>query len=364
MIHIKKITLPETGRVLVISDIHGDLQLFQALLKKVHYTLDDTLIINGDLCEKGANSLGVIRYAKKLMDENNHVYLTEGNCDRLIHHVFDHDPDVFGHLAQHPHSIMNEWLQENGKTIADFDSVQQLSTFYTEHCGSELDWLFSLPTALDSDRYLFIHAGLDDREDWQETSHRSAVSLPHFYTGTHQAEKVVIVGHWPVVNYRANTLSSHNPIIDLTKRIISIDGGNQVRFDGQLNALIIERRPQGDQISSTYVDHFQRVETIRHSYTAPDGFVGTLNYPNYKVRLLEKGKYFSLCENIALGLKQWLKNEYLTQKEDGSYVAGDLSASGLSVSAQDQVAIIDNKCAGYTLIKKNGAVGWVPKYCF
>ncbi|GAY78208.1 metallophosphoesterase [Sporolactobacillus inulinus] len=363
MIHIQKIALPETGRVLVISDIHGDLHLFQQLLKKVSYTPADTLILNGDLCERGPSSLGVIRYARKLMDSSSRVFITEGNCDRLIHHVFDNDPTVFDHLAQHPHSVMNEWIEEQGKTIADFDSVPALAAFYRQTCGAEIDWLFSLPTALEADHYLFIHAGIDDRADWRETSHRSAVAIPHFYTRTHQCEKNVVVGHWPVVNYRSEAITCHNPIIALDKRMICIDGGNQVRFDGQLNALIIERNPQGDRIRFVSVDHFHKVATITQCYTPPADFIGTLNYPNYAVRLLKRGTYFSLCENIALGLPQWIKNEYLEKKDDGFTAADDLSCSGLPVRAGDQVAVVDDGCAGYTLIKKEGSVGWVPKQC-
>jgi protein phosphatase len=364
MLNIHKITLPETGRIIVISDIHGDLQLFQTLLEKVHYTPEDTLIINGDLCERGPDSLGVIRFARKLTEENSNAYITEGNCDRLIHHVFDEDPTVFDHLARNPHSIMNEWLHENGKTYADFDLVKQMSAFYTEYCSDEIDWLFSLPTALESDRYLFIHAGIEDKENWRETSHRSAVALPHFYTREHQCEKIVVVGHWPVVNYRAETATCHNPIIDTKKRMICIDGGNQVRFDGQLNALIIERHPEGDHDTYTYVDHFQQFKSVKKAYAAPTEFIGTLNYPNYQVKLLKKKKYFSLCENVNLGQKQWIKNEYLEKKEKTYFAVNDVSATCLSVTEDGEVAIIDDTCAGYTLIKKNGAVGWVPKDCF
>lgn len=364
MLHIQNIALPETGRAIVISDIHGDLQLFKALLEKVHYTPEDTLIINGDLCERGPNSLGVIRFARKLTEENNNAYITEGNCDRLIHHAFDHDPTFFDHLERNPHSIMNEWLHEHGRTYAEFDSVTELANFYSANCGEEIDWLFSLPTALEADRYLFIHAGIDDIKDWRETSHRSATALPHFYTRAHQCAKTVVVGHWPVVNYRAEQVACHNPIIDLDKRMICIDGGNQVRFDGQLNALIIERCPQGDRITYTYTDHFNDFKRLKKAYVPPKGFVGTLNYPNYEVRLLEQGKYFSLCENVNLGLKQWIKNEYLVKKEDALFADNDVSASGLKVAATDRIAVIDDTRAGYTLVKKDGSVGWVPRECF
>ncbi len=57
---IKKLSIPNDVRVIVISDIHGELSLLKELLHKVNLKDEDYLIINGDLCEKGRDSIGVI----------------------------------------------------------------------------------------------------------------------------------------------------------------------------------------------------------------------------------------------------------------------------------------------------------------
>ncbi len=49
---IKKLSIPNDVRVIIISDIHGELDLFKELLYKVNFNDEDYLIINGDLCEK------------------------------------------------------------------------------------------------------------------------------------------------------------------------------------------------------------------------------------------------------------------------------------------------------------------------
>ena len=54
---IQKLLIPKGVRVIVISDIHGELNLLKELLHKVNFKDDDYLIINGDLCEKGAIAL-------------------------------------------------------------------------------------------------------------------------------------------------------------------------------------------------------------------------------------------------------------------------------------------------------------------
>ena len=56
--------------------------------------------------------------------------------------------------------------------------------------------------------------------------------------------KYVIVGHWPTANY-GKEKGCCNPIINKEQNIISIDGGNMIKSEGQLNALIIN----GDKFS-------------------------------------------------------------------------------------------------------------------
>ena len=123
-----------------------------------------------------------------------------------------------------------------------------------------------LPIAYETDDFIIIHAGVEDIPDWKETSREFALYAPSFYEKGHQADKTVIVGHWPVVNYRANTVSSNCPLIDLEKKIIAIDGGNQIKEDGQLNALVIE----GEDITYTYVDGLNE-KTISRSHVDETG---------------------------------------------------------------------------------------------
>ena len=192
-----------------------------------------------------------------------------------------------------------------GKTLDEFESLQQLGEFYRSHFEEELDWLDQLPIAYETDEFIIIHAGIEDIPDWKDTSREFALYAQSFYEKGHQADKMVIVGHWPVVNYRANTVSSNCPLIDLEKKIIAIDGGNQIKKDGQLNALVIE----GEDITYTYVDELEG-KTILRSHTDNRGRVGTVTYPNYEIRILQEEEFFTLCENVSLGIEQWIKMNY------------------------------------------------------
>ncbi|MEK3886334.1 metallophosphoesterase [Bacillus sp. FSL K6-3431] len=359
MLHIVNKKINHEKRVVVISDIHGDLKLLEKLLSRIEYNEQDVLVINGDLCEKGPNSLGVVRYIMNLSTKSHQVYVTQGNCDILINHIFNENDSILGYMKKQKHSILNEMLEEQDRCLNDFSSFKELSTFYRNHFANEIDWLLSLPTAIETENYIIIHAGIENIENWKETNINFALSTPGFYEKGHQANKLVIVGHWPVTNYTATSISHHNPIIDMNKRIICLDGGNRVKSDGQINALIIEE----DFYRHTYTDHLKEIREIKQNYSAPEGFVGTVTYPNYHLKKLVQEEYFTLCENVNLGIHQWIKNEYIREQKDGIYCKDDLSTTLLSVKVGDSVAIIDNSCKAFVLVKKNGQVGWIPKTC-
>ena len=47
--NVVRLTLPPGRRVLVISDIHGNLPFFRGVLSAARYTPDDVLVLLGDL---------------------------------------------------------------------------------------------------------------------------------------------------------------------------------------------------------------------------------------------------------------------------------------------------------------------------
>ena len=53
--------------VYVMSDIHGQLNEFKEMLKKIKFNREeDTLYILGDYCDWGPDSIGVINYLRRL----------------------------------------------------------------------------------------------------------------------------------------------------------------------------------------------------------------------------------------------------------------------------------------------------------
>ncbi|WLR42322.1 metallophosphoesterase [Bacillus carboniphilus] len=357
---LKQLTVPDQARMIVISDIHGELELFKRLLEKVNYnSQDDYLIINGDMCEKGSNSIGVVSYIKSLSKTNPKVHVTEGNCEALVEELLNENPKLINYLVARKHSIMNEWLTQLDYPVDENSNIQEVKEVLTKHYSEDIDWLMRLPTAIETEDYIFVHAGLDDKENWKETDRDMAITIPAFLTKSHRSKKYVIVGHWPVVNYSSH-LPLNNPIIDHEKRIIAMDGGNVVKRSGQLNALII-RPSYEEQFSYTYVDHFENF-TVKEDFQADPKMVGSIKYPMYKINPIKEKDHFTLCEKIGSEEQIYVKNEYIQKDENGEItVTDDLSCAQISVKKGEMVSLINGDCTAYALIKKDGAEGWVKK---
>ena len=45
------------GRIIAVSDIHGHAHYLEGVLKKANYSVKDTLVVVGDLIDKGPYSL-------------------------------------------------------------------------------------------------------------------------------------------------------------------------------------------------------------------------------------------------------------------------------------------------------------------
>ncbi|WP_236687173.1 metallophosphoesterase [Ornithinibacillus californiensis] len=214
---VRKVKLDKRKRVIITSDIHANLNLLKKLLAKVNFTQEDYLFINGDLCEKGPNSFEVIDFVKKLMSENKNVYVTKGNCDVVHRYVLDGNEGILAYIRNRKYSVLNEMMALHNRSIDDFENLAELATFYQEEFPDVISWLESLPDAYEIDEHIIVHAGIDNIDEWQETAVDTALYTKAFQEKEHQAEKTVIVGHWPVVNYRSRQVSSHNPVIDEKK---------------------------------------------------------------------------------------------------------------------------------------------------
>ena len=64
---IERINEDRYERIFVFSDLHGSLHLFDEMIKKISLSKDDLVIILGDSCDRGKDSIGLyMRYLEMI----------------------------------------------------------------------------------------------------------------------------------------------------------------------------------------------------------------------------------------------------------------------------------------------------------
>lgn len=126
----------------IISDIHGEYDLFIKLLEKINFNKNDKMIICGDIFDKGINSIKLLKYIRK----HDNIILIIGN------HEYE--------FLKYYNRIMQEQVDE-------FDSVKvlkQINDYFVEETETldwdDLYWLESCEYYYETSDYLCVHAGV------------------------------------------------------------------------------------------------------------------------------------------------------------------------------------------------------------
>lgn len=135
------------NRILAISDIHGCGKTFIKLLQQVGFNKNDTLVIIGDLIDRGPNTKLLIDEIMKLQEEGFNIVCTIGNHEEL--------------MFRGAGSIRAEdnWRLNNG-------GIETLESFGVE-CYNDLDekyksFFMHLLLKAEIDKYIFVHAGINN----------------------------------------------------------------------------------------------------------------------------------------------------------------------------------------------------------
>mgnify|MGYP000955162052 FL=1 len=115
---IKYINENDYNRIFVISDLHGNYELFLKFIEKVNLQKDDLLINLGDSCDRGIQSYELyFKYDEMIKQGYNVLHILGNHEDMLLTTVNTLDYDKMIH-----------WFINGGKkTIESFKRVTGLS---------------------------------------------------------------------------------------------------------------------------------------------------------------------------------------------------------------------------------------------
>lgn len=340
-------------RIIAVSDIHGNLPFFLALMEKIQLTPEDILVLVGDLLEKGRDSLPLLRHLMDL-SQTHTVYPICGNCDGLVLRFFETDEldERFfrSYLPRHPESTLRQLSRERGfDQTEDLPALRQnLRTAFPE----EWAWLRRMPTIVETEHLVFVHGGIPSLEGMENLDRWKCMKNDDFLGQGRSFHKWVIVGHWPVTLYNPHIPSSA-PIFSWDRKIISIDGACVLKVDGQLNALLLPTE-SSETFTWTAWDGLPTARALDPQAESADPV--NIRWGRSALKLLEKGEERSFCRHLETGRELYILNDYLRQGPAGLWCE-DSTDYHLPVAPGDLLTVVKKTKAGF-LCKKSGVTGW------
>ena len=344
---------PPGRRIVTVSDIHGNLPFFRALMDKIGLTPDDSLVLLGDMLEKGQDSLPLLRHLMEL-SKTHTLYPVCGNCDGLVLRFFETDEldERFfaSYLPRHPESTLRQMAREGG--LYQWDDLPRLRAGLRAAFPEERAWLRAMPTILETEHLVFVHGGVPSLEGMEELDRWKCMKNDNFLGQGRSFDKWVIVGHWPVTLYDEH-IPSAAPIISRERKIVSMDGGCVLKLDGQLNALIL---PSEDSESFTWTawDGLPAARALDAQEASSDSV--NIRWGRAAVALLEEGEEFSFCRHLETGRELYILTEFLRRDGSGLWCE-DSTDYRLPVSPGELLTVVRKTKRGF-LCKKAGVTGW------
>lgn len=351
-VRVERPNVKKGQRVIVISDIHANLKAFLSLLKKINFSEQDILILLGDMVEKGENSLALLHYVMELK-KTHIVYAVCGNCDAIAMEVLKDtkNEELLKYILLRKQTLIGEMCREAGIELSRGTDMGKAKEVLREVYKEEIDFIFELPHIIEMGEYVFAHAAVYPNR-MEEMKPSQAMKADDFMNQGYCFEKYHVVGHWPTSLY-CKEISNCNPRIDKENKIISIDGGNVLKRDGQLNALIIPDLTK-EEVNFTYVDQLRKAKVLNTQEVGEKSFC--IPWTDSLVQLLRTEKDFTYCEHTSSGKKMWIPNSYLCEERDGWHTE-DISDYQIPLTYGDIVSVTEETSRGY-LVKKNGIIGW------
>ena len=244
---------PDGERYYVIGDIHGRLDLFQPLVDAIERDAeqfdgeDATIILLGDLVDRGPDSAGVVRYARDLQQRRK-VRILAGNHEEMFLQSFE-DIEVLRHFLKFGgrETLLSYGLDRstyNAMTLEElFERIQTLVP------QDERDFIAGFEELIVAGDYVFVHAGIDPTKPVENQKRSDKLWIrERFLRHDKPLSHVIVHGH---------TIFDEVEIRDWR---IGIDTG--AYNSGRLTALVLEddkrRLLTANQMESGAVDIQQR----------------------------------------------------------------------------------------------------------
>jgi serine/threonine protein phosphatase 1 len=179
-------------RLFAIGDIHGHFQELQGLLNQLEqsgmHPGRDKVVFLGDYVDGGPHTCQVLDLLMDLARANLHWVFLLGNHEQMWLDAYDDKGE--------PTEEFDTWFYQGGSRTRDsYRTEADMDARWREHRA----WVASLPLYHESDRFIFVHAGLRPPLPPEANAKFDLLWIrEEFIFSSHDWGKIVVFGHTPV----------------------------------------------------------------------------------------------------------------------------------------------------------------------
>ena len=213
-IKIEKINENDYNRIFVMSDIHGQYDLFLKILDRIDLKREDLLVIIGDICDRGKKSYEIYMKCMKMIKLGYNLKFILGNHEDMLLEDLENDYPI---RYETEYSVFRNSKYFENKDMKDW---------HEENFLEEIEWLVkclkNCPLIISGNENIFVHAGLDLKKVLEKQEKETVLWTREEFWLMENVEleeykgKNIYFGHTPNINGR---------ISKKTDRIKGIDCG-------------------------------------------------------------------------------------------------------------------------------------------
>jgi putative phosphoesterase len=235
-------------RIAVVSDIHGNLTAFEAVLADLRLTSPDVILHGGDLADSGSSPGEIVDRIRELGWQG-----VVGNADEMLFH-----PDS-----------LHEFAKQSPQLQPLFAVIDEMASATREALGDKrLTWLSALPRTQTFSEMTLVHAS--PRTCWRApSSEASDDELEAVYGSLNKP--ITIYGH------------IHRPYIrSLPAMLVANTGSVSLSYDGDYRAAYLLLDNSKAEIRRVDYDVSRELKALAHSRLPHADWVG---------KVLESGSF-------------------------------------------------------------------------
>lgn len=178
MLKILKIREEDYRNIFILSDIHGNGNLLEGMVKKLNYSSKDLFIFLGDSWDRGTEPKKVYDILMRLKAEANLIHL-KGNHEKMLEDYY-----IFG--EKFPYLINGNGAKT---TIEMFEDNEEL-------LDDMLDFINQMPYIVESESAIFVHAGINLTKSLELQDEEYIVwTKDKFWLRNSMDKKTIFYGH-------------------------------------------------------------------------------------------------------------------------------------------------------------------------